>query len=101
MPHPPGAAVWEVLLTVEASVTRGAGAGEGGHVVCAGAWTTGAAQTLIHVSGAAGTSKAREAGAGKGAHSILTGAAIQAWVCGQKGGGLGVPVQPELLQLDS
>lgn len=75
-----GAAVWKVLLTAEASITRGAGASEGGHVVCAGAWATGTAQTLIYISGAAGTSKAREAGAGKGAHSILTGAAIQAGV---------------------
>lgn len=57
-------------------------------MVCAGAWATGTAQTLIYISGAAGTSKAREAGAGKGAHSILTGAAIQAGVCSQKGGGL-------------
>lgn len=32
-------------------------------MVGAGAWATGAAQTLIHVAGTAGTSKAREAGA--------------------------------------
>lgn len=67
-----GAAVGQVLLTVEASITWRAGAGEGGHVVCASAWAAGAAQTLVHVPGTAGTNKTREAGAGKGAHSVLT-----------------------------
>lgn len=57
-------------------------------MVSAGAWAAGAAQTLVHIAGTAGASKAREAGAGKGAHMILTGATIQAGVCGQKRGGL-------------
>lgn len=54
-------------------------------MVGAGAWATGAAQTLVHVAGTAGASKAWEAGAGKGAHAVLTGATIQAGICGQKG----------------
>lgn len=49
-------------------------------MVSAGAWAAGAAQTLVHIAGTAGASKAREAGAGKGAHMILTGATIQAGV---------------------
>lgn len=49
-------------------------------MVGAGARPTGAAQTLVHISGTAGTSEAREAGAQKGAHAILTGATIQAGV---------------------
>lgn len=49
-------------------------------MVSAGAWATGAAHTLVHVTGTAGASKAGEAGAGKGAHAVLTGAAIQAGV---------------------
>lgn len=49
-------------------------------MVCAGAGAAGAAQTLVHVAGAAGASEARKAGAGKGAHTVLTGAPIQAWV---------------------
>lgn len=54
-------------------------------MVGAGARATGTAQTLVHVAGTAGASKAWEAGAGKGAHTVLTGATIQAGVCGQKG----------------
>lgn len=57
-------------------------------MVSAGAWAAGAAQTLIHITGTAGASKAGEAGAGKGTHVVLTGAAIQAGVCGQKGEGV-------------
>uniref|UniRef100_A0A673TEX8 Uncharacterized protein n=1 Tax=Suricata suricatta TaxID=37032 RepID=A0A673TEX8_SURSU len=90
-----------VLLTAEASISRWAGAGKGGHVVCAGARATGAAQTLVHVEGTAGTSKAREAGARKGAHAILAGATIQAGVWGPKGEGLVIhlaPYQPNLTQ---
>lgn len=49
-------------------------------MVGAGAWAAGAAQTLVHITGTAGASKAREAGAGKGAHTVLTGATIQAGV---------------------
>lgn len=49
-------------------------------MVSAGAWAAGAAQTLIHVTGTAGASKAGEAGAGKGTHVVLTEAAIQAGV---------------------
>lgn len=57
-------------------------------MVSAGAWAAGAAQTLIHIPGTAGASKAGEAGAGKGTHVVLTGAAIQAGVCGRKGEGV-------------
>lgn len=49
-------------------------------MVHAGAGPTGAAQALIHILSAVGTSKAREAGARKGVHTILTGATIQAGV---------------------
>lgn len=57
-------------------------------MVSAGAWAAGTAQTLIHIMGTVGASKAWEAGAGKGAHTVLTGATIQAGVCDQKRGGL-------------
>lgn len=53
-------------------------------MVSACAWTTGAAQTLVHISGTAGTSETRKAGARKGAQAILTGATIQAGVYGPK-----------------
>lgn len=49
-------------------------------MVSACAWATGAAQTLVHISGTAGTSETRKAGARKGAQAILTGATIQAGV---------------------
>lgn len=49
-------------------------------MVSAGAWAAGTAQTLIHIMGTVGASKAWEAGAGKGAHTVLTGATIQAGV---------------------
>lgn len=49
-------------------------------MVGARARATGAAQTLVHISGTVGTSEAREAGARKGVHAILTGATIQAGV---------------------
>uniref|UniRef100_A0A8C6R837 Uncharacterized protein n=1 Tax=Nannospalax galili TaxID=1026970 RepID=A0A8C6R837_NANGA len=93
----PGATVQQVLLTVEASIARWTGTGEGGHVIYAGAWATRAAQTLIHISSAAWTSKARKARAGKGTHAVLTGTTIEAWVCSQQGGRLVtflVPHQP-------
>lgn len=75
-----GAAVQQVVLTVEASVTRWAGTGEGGHVVGTGARAAGAAQTFIHISSTARTSKAIEARTGKGAHTVLAGAAVEARV---------------------
>lgn len=51
-------------------------------MVSTGARATGAAQTLIHVQGTGGASKASEAGAGKGAHAVLAGTAIEARVGG-------------------
>uniref|UniRef100_A0A8C8W2T0 Uncharacterized protein n=1 Tax=Peromyscus maniculatus bairdii TaxID=230844 RepID=A0A8C8W2T0_PERMB len=90
-PHPPGAAVRQVILTVEASVARWTGTGEGGHVVSTGARATGAAQTLIHVQGTGRASKASEAGAGKGAHAVLAGTAIEARVCSEQEGSLVIP----------
>uniref|UniRef100_A0A8C0XJ22 Secreted protein n=1 Tax=Castor canadensis TaxID=51338 RepID=A0A8C0XJ22_CASCN len=86
MPCPPGAAVWQVLFAVEASIARWASACEGCQVVSAGARATGIAQTLINISGTAWTSKARKARARKRAHAVLTGATIEAGVWGQKGG---------------
>uniref|UniRef100_A0A8C4PGW3 Uncharacterized protein n=1 Tax=Equus asinus TaxID=9793 RepID=A0A8C4PGW3_EQUAS len=78
----------EVLLAAEASVTGRAGAGEGSHVVGTGAGAAWAAETLIHVQGAAGASEAREAGTQKGAHAVLARATVEAGVCGQKEGRL-------------
>lgn len=75
-----GAAVRQVNLTVEASITRWTGTGEGGHVISTGARATGAAQTFVHISGTARTSKAVEARTGKGAHAILAGATMEARV---------------------
>uniref|UniRef100_A0A8C9LZ89 Uncharacterized protein n=1 Tax=Piliocolobus tephrosceles TaxID=591936 RepID=A0A8C9LZ89_9PRIM len=88
LPRPPGAAVGQVLFTVEASVARRAGAGEGGHVVGAGARAAGVAQALVHVAGASWAGETREAGAGKGAHAVSARATVQAWVCGQEKGSL-------------
>uniref|UniRef100_A0A8D2E2C8 Uncharacterized protein n=1 Tax=Sciurus vulgaris TaxID=55149 RepID=A0A8D2E2C8_SCIVU len=96
-PHPPGAAVGQVFLAMEASIAWWAGAGEGGHMVGAGARATGAAQTLIHIVGAAWASEARKARAGKGAHTVLTGATIEARVCIQKRRGLFSPPCPHRL----
>uniref|UniRef100_A0A8C6GIC6 Uncharacterized protein n=1 Tax=Mus spicilegus TaxID=10103 RepID=A0A8C6GIC6_MUSSI len=84
MLHPPGAAVRQVNLTVEASITRWTGTGEGGHVISTGARATGTAQTFVHISGTARTSKAIEARTGKGAHTILAGATMEARVCSEQ-----------------
>lgn len=60
-------------------------------MISTGARTTGAAQTLIHISSTARTSKAIEARAGKGAHAILTGATMEARVCSEQKRSLVVP----------
>lgn len=65
---------------METSIAWWAGASEGGHVVGAGARATGAAQTLVHVMGAAWASEARKARAGEGAHTVLAGASVEARV---------------------
>lgn len=75
-----GAAVQQVILTVEASIARWAGTGERGYMISAGARATGTAQTFIHIPSTARTSKATEARTGKGAHTILAGATIEARV---------------------
>uniref|UniRef100_A0A5F9D5C9 Uncharacterized protein n=1 Tax=Oryctolagus cuniculus TaxID=9986 RepID=A0A5F9D5C9_RABIT len=85
LPHTPGAAVRQILLAMQASIARWAGASEGSHVVSAGAWATRAAQTLVHVPGTVWTGEPRQAGAGERARAILTGAAIQTGVWGEMG----------------
>lgn len=60
-------------------------------MISAGARATGAAQTLIHISIAARTSKASEARAGKGAHTILAGTTVEARVCSEQEEGLVIP----------
>lgn len=91
MPHPPGAAVQQVILTVEASIARWTGTGEGGHVISTGAGATRVAQTLVHIPSTAWTSKPREARAGKGAHAVLAGTTIEARVCSEREGSLVIP----------
>uniref|UniRef100_A0A8C8Z408 Uncharacterized protein n=1 Tax=Prolemur simus TaxID=1328070 RepID=A0A8C8Z408_PROSS len=95
-PPPPGAAVGQVLLTVEASIARRAGAGKGGHVVGARARAARAAKTLVHVASTAWARETREAGAREGAHAVLTQAAIEAGVCA---GGRWSAHQPSLTQI--
>lgn len=60
-------------------------------MISTGAWTTGAAQTFIHISSTVRTSKAIEARTGKGAHTILTGATIEARVCSEQKRNLVIP----------
>lgn len=60
-------------------------------MVGTGARATGAAQTFIHISSTARTSKAIEARTGKGTHPVLAGAAIEAWVCSEPGRNLVIP----------
>uniref|UniRef100_A0A8C2QH86 Uncharacterized protein n=1 Tax=Cricetulus griseus TaxID=10029 RepID=A0A8C2QH86_CRIGR len=81
--HPPGAAVQQVILTMEASIARWTGTGEGGNVISTGAGATGAAQTLIHIPSTARTSKAT--------HAVLAGTTIEARVCSEQEGSLVFP----------
>ena len=53
-------------------------------MISTGARATGAAQTFVHISGTARTSKAVEARTGKGAHAILAGATMEARVCSEQ-----------------
>nr|BAC38213.1 unnamed protein product [Mus musculus] len=100
MLHPPGASAQQVILKEEASITRWTGRGEGGHMIRTGATrATGAAQTFVHISGIARTSKANEAKGGEGAHAILAGATMEAPVCSEQERSLPMPHQPDLTQL--
>lgn len=65
-------------------------------MISAGAGSTRTAQTLIHISSTARTSKAGEARAGKGAHTVLAGPTIEAWVCNEQEGNPVIPCVPHI-----